>query len=252
MSRCHTAELFEERLHNGEQLAIRPFPLPGGGRMITLPRQDLHAPLIASAQAAGVEIEVDSHSTWADPEGVLVSEDGRVWPADLVVGAVGIRSRVPTRSACSRSTKRSVGASTACWCRSVGRPARRVSGGICQLLDLEQRRRVLYVPCNDEDLYLFLGARQGDEQALRTPLSTEVWSASFPVLAPVLCELPASPRFDDYEVLRTHSWHRARAAIVGDAAHAMPPTIDQGGGTAMMNALALAPTSPSPTTSRQR
>src|SRR5262249_8660756 len=35
-------------------------------------------------------------------------------------------------------------------------------------------------------------------------------------------------------------WSTGRVAIIGDAAHALPPNIGQGGGCAMMNALSLA------------
>ena len=35
-------------------------------------------------------------------------------------------------------------------------------------------------------------------------------------------------------------WSTGRVAIVGDSAHAMPPTLAQGAGCAMMNALGLA------------
>jgi len=45
---------------------------------------------------------------------------------------------------------------------------------------------------------------------------------------------------DRYEAARVRSWSSGRAAIVGDAAHAMPPTIGQGAGTAMINAVSLA------------
>src|SRR5262249_13797176 len=35
-------------------------------------------------------------------------------------------------------------------------------------------------------------------------------------------------------------WSSGRAAVIGDAAHALPPNIGQGGGCAMMNGLSLA------------
>src|SRR5262249_31078783 len=46
--------------------------------------------------------------------------------------------------------------------------------------------------------------------------------------------------YDRFEMIRLRSWSKGRVAIIGDAAHALPPNIGQGGGCAMMNALSLA------------
>src|SRR4029077_8670631 len=45
---------------------------------------------------------------------------------------------------------------------------------------------------------------------------------------------------DEYETIKATAWHCGRVAIVGDAAHGMPPSLGQGAGTAMMNAFTLA------------
>jgi 2-methyl-3-hydroxypyridine 5-carboxylic acid dioxygenase len=47
-------------------------------------------------------------------------------------------------------------------------------------------------------------------------------------------------RHDVYETTRLDTWSVGRVAIVGDAAHAMPPQLAQGACCAMMNALSLA------------
>lgn len=47
-------------------------------------------------------------------------------------------------------------------------------------------------------------------------------------------------RWDNFEFIRLAAWSRGRVAFLGDAAHAQPPYLGQGGGTAMINAVSLA------------
>ncbi|MFK0243453.1 FAD-dependent oxidoreductase [Amycolatopsis azurea] len=239
---CHEAEWWEERDAEGAELGRRPLPIPGGSRMITLTRRDLLVALMGVARANGVVIRTGSHAVSAEPEGVLNTGDGARWTADLVVGADGIRSAVRDSLGLLAGHER--------FDFGLYRflvPLDRVpsAGGrwraYVNYWNREHRRRVLYVPCNDRDLYLLIGAHVSDE-ALRTPLDASLWCESFPVLRQVLAALPAAPRYDRYEVVRAREWSRGKVAIVGDAAHAMPPTIGQGAGSAMMNAINLART----------
>ena len=79
-----------------------------------------------------------------------------------------------------------------------------------------------------------------DREATAIPLRTDIWIEAFPQLAPVVRELSVGGRYDAYESTKLIQWSSGKVAIVGDAAHAMTPTLGQGAGTAMMNALALA------------
>ncbi len=58
----------------------------------------------------------------------------------------------------------------------------------------------MVVPCNDDDLYLLLAARADDAAASARPLDGALW-ASFPLLAPLLRELPPAPHADRYEAV---------------------------------------------------
>lgn len=236
----HEALQWEERDGDGRLLNTRP-PLPGGLRLITLTRRDLHSVLLEAAERAGVELLTGSRVIAADSAGALSTEDGRRWAGALVVGADGIHSAV----------RRSLGL-------KPGRrtfdefliyrfllPLERAPGSDGQwrnyvdYWNLERRRRVLYAPCNPRELYLMLGALRGDPAAAR-PLDRPEWSRSFPALRELLDDSPVDLAWDSYEAVEVTRWSRGRVALVGDSAHAMPPTFGQGAGTAMMNALNLA------------
>jgi 2-methyl-3-hydroxypyridine 5-carboxylic acid dioxygenase len=67
-----------------------------------------------------------------------------------------------------------------------------------------------------------------------------VWEACFPEFASALRLIGSRGRHDVYETTRLDTWSVGRVAVVGDAAHAMPPQLAQGACCAMMNALSLA------------
>ncbi len=236
---AHVAPGYEARNARNERLACESFGPQRGTRMLTMTREHLYRPMVTVAQRLGVEILVNSEVTGASPEGELRTVDGRTWRADLAIGADGVRSNV--RQALGLEPKRT-----------------KFDLGVIRLLvprgrddvpgtDPEnvinfwsREHRILYVPCNASELYLALGARHTDREGTAIPVNRQVWSNAFPFLAHIVERIGNQGRYDTYETQRLPSWSVGRTAVVGDSAHAMPPTLGQGAGCAMMNALSLA------------
>lgn len=239
MRGAHQAPGYEGRNAANERISYEVFGPQRGTRMLTMTRQHLYRAMLASAERAGVDILTRSEVAAARPSGELVTADGRSWPADLVVGADGVGSSVR---------------------RSLGLEPRRTSFdfGVTRLLVARgesdvpgtdpdnvinfwsRDHRILYVPCNAQELYLALGARHSDRAGTAIPVRKDVWSGAFPFLANVIGRIGEQGRYDTYETLRLDAWSAGRVALVGDSAHGMPPTLGQGAGCAMMNALSLA------------
>lgn len=239
LSRAFEARSWDDIDEHGDVLATRLLPIPQVGRMITLTRQDLYEPLLAAARAAGVEIVTSSEAMAATPGGELQLKGGEARRADLVIAADGIRSRIARDlGLVAREEVFPVGV----FRTLVPWSAAERNGAEWQryISYWTPRRRLLYVPCNAETLYLLLGAKLPDDAAIAQPVDHELWAREFPAVADAIRRIGPQARFDHYEVKSCSAWSAGRVAILGDAAHAMPPTLGQGAGTGMMNALALA------------
>ena len=101
-------------------------------------------------------------------------------------------------------------------------------------------RRILYTPCSETDIYIALTMLDADEAAKTVPVRKDVWKRWFPSLEALIDRIGTQGRYDRFELIKLKRWSAGRVAVIGDAAHALPPNIGQGGGCAMMNALSLA------------
>ncbi len=204
-------------------------------RLLLPPRADLYAALIARAEYYGEDIRTSSVVTSISPGGTMDFADGHSSKSDVVVAAEGSYSRLRESIFCTS------------WMDFGGQ------AGIRMLIDRQEdypddtiveywhgARRLLYNPCTEGQDYIFLSAPVGDERASRQPVDRDLWSTEFPAVAELVYRLSEDGRWDRLVNVRCRSWSVGRAAVIGDAAHAMPPNLGQAANSAFINAMAIA------------
>jgi 2-polyprenyl-6-methoxyphenol hydroxylase-like FAD-dependent oxidoreductase len=210
-----------------------------GSRVFSIVRQTVINALAAAAERAGAEIVTGSVATAASADGELVLADGRKLKADLIVGADGSNSAV--RDAVGLLWKRKFLVDGATRLLIAKTEQERVAADAGTTVEYwSGTRRVLYTPCSENDIYVALTMLDRDEIAKATPVRKDAWERWFPHLEPLIDRFGEQGRYDRFDLIKLRRWSAGRVALVGDAAHAQPPNIGQGGGCAMMNALSLA------------
>lgn len=209
-------------------------------------RQHMIGVLARHAQNAGVELVVDSEVDGALPEGRLRLKDGTCLPADLVIGADGVYSRVrDSLDLLERRTMLPDGAMrfvlpvdpTETGIDSVaGAPAIEYWSG---------SRRLIWNACAPNQIYVAMSCLASDRAGQQVPLHTASWQAAFPGLAAHIGRMATEVDWQHvkwvrFQTIHLKRWSAGKVAVLGDAAHAMPPNLGQGGGCAMMNAWSLA------------
>ena len=238
---AHHVPVYEDR-HENQRTTWTEFGSADETRLLTMTRQHLYAAVLSCAEREGVEILTGSEIVDAHPDGRLVDAKGKAHSADLVIGADGVGSKV--REAVGLRTRRSTGQHGII--RLLAPPCRDQLEKddwhhIIDFWNLEPHGlRILYVPCNDDEVYLAMMSPLGDSRASEMPPRSDLWEEAFPQLAPVIRSIASGGRHDPYETSKIPRWSVGKVAIVGDAAHAMVPSLGQGAGIAMSNALALA------------
>jgi len=224
-------------LRDCDNNVIPRVPVQGEGavEVFALPRQQLLQALLHAALTAGVEVVTGSEAVGATPDGRLLLRDGSSLAADVVVGADGVHSRVrDSLGLASQFELLSEGAIRV----MVPRLPQDGDGRFVE--HWNGTRRILVTPCSPDQVYIALTCLHNDTAAARVPVDKALWTASFPHLASLIDRIGASARWDRFSMVKLKRWSQDHVAVTGDAAHAMPPNLGQGGGTAMQNGLSLA------------
>ena len=210
-----------------------------GSRVFSIVRQTVINALAAAATRSGAEIVTGSVATGASSDGELVLADGRRLGADLIVAADGSNSVLRDGLGLMSMRKYLVDGSTRLLIAKT--PEERLSAdGATTVEYWSGSRRVLYTPCSETDVYIALTMLDSDALAKATPVRKDAWKGWFPHLAPLIDRIGDEGRYDRFDLIKLSRWSAGKVAVIGDAAHALPPNIGQGGGCAMMNALSLA------------
>ena len=207
------------------------------GRLYTVARRHLHACLVDAARSAGAEIVTNSQAVAATPLGALELQDGTLLEADLVIGADGYASRVRESLGLGKAM---VNLQDGCGRHMIERNADDPVGTAIE--EWNGGRRIGVVPCAPDKTYIFLCCPESDvEGRQQQPFNRETWIASFPHMKSQLDRIPDNPegRYATFHDVQSTGWHKGRAAIIGDAAHAMSPNLGQAACCGMMNAVAL-------------
>jgi 2-polyprenyl-6-methoxyphenol hydroxylase-like FAD-dependent oxidoreductase len=240
-------EIFDRLLLHGCQLQraqrldrngriMQDRALVGQSRVHAFVRQSLIEVLRDAAEQAGVEITTKSPAIAADPDGQLLLEDGRRHRADLVVVADGARSKV--------RESLGIGASYQSLPTVVNRyliSSREITPELIMKEYWSGRYRIGITPCGQDLTYVYQVCPEWDNAAAALPNNVAFWSRAFPRLRREI-EITSQTYAiqHNYSVVRCPQWQKGRVAIIGDAAHGLPPALGQGIGLILMNARALA------------
>jgi len=200
--------------------------------------------LLNRAAASGTKIRYGTTYTslTQDDSGVDVTfADGSTGRYDLVVGADGIKSWTRRMLGINLETK-SVGMGI--WRAFTARPASVTRtdlyyGGPCYIAG--------YCPTGPDTLYAYLVEDAQDRSTLDPEASLAVMRELSQAYHGPWDDIRAQltdPSTVNYTWFESHvldaPWHRGRAVLIGDAAHACPPTLAQGAAQALEDASVLA------------
>ena len=213
--------------------------LPPQVRLIAVPRSTLLNALKDEAAKAGVRIHTGFEVVGANASGMLQFANGHQKFADLAIGADGIWSQVRNALGLELVHDQTLEGAL----RTIVRGSQAdlgVGGEDRYIENWNGTRRFLITPISETEIYLALTCPKTDEAGRSIPVDIAAWSASFPHWAHLINRIDGPVSWGVYSTVKVSAWSAGRTALIGDAAHAQPPNLGQGGGMAMQNGLALA------------
>jgi 2-polyprenyl-6-methoxyphenol hydroxylase-like FAD-dependent oxidoreductase len=227
-------ELEWERMRDARGRSLQNRRLVRESRVWSFPRQAVIDSLHGLARRFGVELVTSSTVEMVRPEGVL-TVDGRELHADLVVGADGHRSTVRTVLGLTEVERRLP--TTSIRFLLAGRD---LAPEPVTTEHWSGRRRMALAASGPATTYCYMACPESDEAGSRVPLDVASWGAHFPRLRQVLERLHREePHRSSYSFVRAKRWSAGRVVLLGDAAHALAPTLGQGTNLALSNARSL-------------
>lgn len=215
-----------------------------GGPLVLLHRADLvdllRSALPDDAVRTGVTASVSDPGDDQHPARVALGPEGEHVEADLVVAADGVRSAV--RRALFPVHPGAVYSGFTTWRLVVAAPDRPFAphetwgrGGVWGTHPLKDGRIYTYAMAAAP-----AGARSADDERAELLRRFGDWHAPIPEI--LAAATPEEVLRHDVHHLITPlpAFHRGRVALLGDAAHAMLPTLAQGGNQAVEDAIVLA------------
>jgi 2-polyprenyl-6-methoxyphenol hydroxylase-like FAD-dependent oxidoreductase len=230
--------LERSQMRNGKGAILQDHDLEGHRRTWMCPRENLIRALTTAAVGAGVELRLGSRVVAATPEGVIRNAQGEQFAGDVVIAADGVSSAVRESLDLTTRYRRLETVAT-----RYLLPSRTTWPEPITAMHWSGRRRVGVSAASQGQTYVFMICPTDDRAGTSVPVDVRSWARSFPVLEPIFTEL-RHHREDAiqhrYNIVRCRRWVSGRVALVGDAAHAQPPTLGQGGGLALANGHVLA------------
>lgn len=242
----------DDKLHMKIQLTTEQY----GEDRVCFHRVDLHSALRQAALDSGAHIHTSSRVTKVDTEaGKVWLEDASEMSADLIIGADGIRSAV--RSAVVQADAPALPTGLSAFRTLIPMDDLRDIRGLPEGVQLGQDQTLMIV---GRDRRLVMGpSRSGTVLGVvglvpdtdRTKESSS-WNCQVSVqeFAEHFDDFPAWTReliarsvepsiWQLRDIAPLSAWHRGRAVLIGDAAHAMLPTQGQGASQSFEDAEAL-------------